>query len=380
MKPNPVNQASLLFMKASHLFSSSVLMAALLASATTATGAPITISNHQGVSGTLDLDPAKTYLHKLDFPNDGSGDTINGVAFSPAGAGSGTDALTGNPYSLFMENPLDFAGTGLLGDFIHNGGRDAGAVETLILGGFRPGTTYDIRLYYRNFGPRPNDVTIDTDGVPGPEHSEVLDQAAASDLNYWSIVVQAETPVITIQFAQQQFNASWHQYAVSSEVVPGPDNTPVTITSHPQEIIARAGGRATFRVGATGTPPMTFQWFKDAQPIEGATNMVLSIPSVSAADEGYYDVQISNAAGDPVFSNGADLVLGPDFELSVARVPAIGIEGIAGRSVAIEFKNSLDAGTVWQTLTNLTLTTGSAVVVDLEAPESHPRFYRGVQE
>jgi hypothetical protein len=60
-------------------------------------------------------------------------------------------------------------------------------------------------------------------------------------------------------------------------------------------------------------------------------------------------------------------------------VPAIGIQGIPGRMLTLEFKNSLVPEDPWQPLLNVLLTNGSDVFVDSEAPTSHPRFYRAWQ-
>jgi hypothetical protein len=355
---------------------------ACVASLASAHAAGIVVANNQGVDATLGLSASKTYTHKLDFPADGSGATVNGVTFSAVGAGSGTDPLTGNPYSLLMDAPANFTahGDGLLLDFIHNASRPAGAVETVSLGGLVPGTTYDVRLYYRNFGPRAQDVTIDTDGVPGAELTTVMDQATGANENYWSIVFQADSPTITIRIAQRVFNASWHQYAISSEVVPGPANTPVTITAQPQNVFARMGGRATFRVAASGSDPITFQWRKAGIPIADATNMVYSIAAVSAADAASYDVVVSNLAGAPATSASATLTVGPEYDLTAVKVPAVQINGIAGRNVALEQTSTLGTGP-WNTLTNVTLNAnGTAIVVDRHAPENSPRFYRAQQQ
>ena len=178
------------------------------------------VRNFQNLGETLHITTNATYLHKLDFPADGSGALVNGVQFSAVGAtADGTDPLTGNFYSLTMNNPLNFAGDGLLGDFIHNGGQQAGSVATLGLGGFTAGNYYDVRLYYRNFGGRPNTVTVDLDGVEPAEYTNVLDQATSSDRNFWSIKFRAAGTNVTIRFSQDTFNASWHHYAVTSEEI-----------------------------------------------------------------------------------------------------------------------------------------------------------------
>jgi len=61
-------------------------------------------------------------------------------------------------------------------------------------------------------------------------------------------------------------------------------------------------------------------------------------------------------------------------------VPAIGIQGIPGRMLTLEFKHSLAPEDSWQPLLSIMLTNGVEVFVDSEARTSHPRFYRAWQQ
>ncbi|MDB6035541.1 MAG: hypothetical protein JWM16_5879, partial [Verrucomicrobiales bacterium] len=51
-------------------------------------------------------------------------------------------------------------------------------------------------------------------------------------------------------------------------------------------------------LGATisGTPPFAFQWQRDGQDIITATNQVLSVPNIQAAEAGAYTLRVSNSA------------------------------------------------------------------------------------
>ncbi len=71
------------------------------------------------------------------------------------------------------------------------------------------------------------------------------------------------------------------------------------------------GDPTTFCVTlVTGTPPLTFEWYKDGALIAGAPNEdCYTIDNVAAADEGQYSVAVSNACGGPVFSASASLSL-----------------------------------------------------------------------
>ena len=86
------------------------------------------------------------------------------------------------------------------------------------------------------------------------------------------------------------------------------------ITTQPIALIKVAGQPAVFSVVATGTGPLTYQWYKTGVQIAGATAASYSIPAVSAQHIGNYCVTISNALGQ---------VTSQSVGLSVTLPPAI---------------------------------------------------------
>jgi hypothetical protein len=74
-------------------------------------------------------------------------------------------------------------------------------------------------------------------------------------------------------------------------------NTPVAITQQPASQTVEARSSVTFTVGATGTPPLAFQWYKNGAAIPAATNASLHILGVNSSDAGNYTVAVSNVAG-----------------------------------------------------------------------------------
>ena len=66
--------------------------------------------------------------------------------------------------------------------------------------------------------------------------------------------------------------------------VPAP--TPPVITAQPQSQTVAELSPATFSVSASGNPAPTFQWYKDNQPVPGATDATFTIPSAAYADNG----------------------------------------------------------------------------------------------
>jgi hypothetical protein len=81
-----------------------------------------------------------------------------------------------------------------------------------------------------------------------------------------------------------------------AEVVVSP-TAPPTITREPASIIRYAGASATLTVAATGGSRLGYQWQKAAVNIAGATNSSLTFSNVQPADQDFYRVIVSNAAG-----------------------------------------------------------------------------------
>ncbi|HEY4980325.1 MAG TPA: hypothetical protein VII25_14240 [Candidatus Acidoferrum sp.] len=70
-----------------------------------------------------------------------------------------------------------------------------------------------------------------------------------------------------------------------------------TITQ-PASITVPLGQTATFTVTATGTGPLTYQWFKNGLPISGANSSTYTTPATLAGDSGsVFTVTVSNPAG-----------------------------------------------------------------------------------
>ena len=78
---------------------------------------------------------------------------------------------------------------------------------------------------------------------------------------------------------------------------------PPVITSQPQSLGVMAGSNATFSVGASGTPPLAYQWRLNSTNLAGATNFFLSLTNVQYMHVGLYSVAVSNLGGVVVSSN-----------------------------------------------------------------------------
>ena len=84
-----------------------------------------------------------------------------------------------------------------------------------------------------------------------------------------------------------------------------------------------AGQPTTFAAEVIGSPPLSYQWYKDGQPISGATNATFTINSVLASDAGSYQVRVSNSVSTDVPSRSAILTVGGEpVRITVATQPA----------------------------------------------------------
>lgn len=72
---------------------------------------------------------------------------------------------------------------------------------------------------------------------------------------------------------------------------------PPTITDPPQCRTNIVGQTATFTVAATGTMPLSYQWFKGDTALSGEANTTFSIPNLQTNHAGEYRVKIHNVAG-----------------------------------------------------------------------------------
>ena len=86
-------------------------------------------------------------------------------------------------------------------------------------------------------------------------------------------------------------------------------NAPPSITAQPASQTVTVGQTATFKVAATGTGTLTYQWKKGGTAISGATASTYTTPTTVAGDNGSsFTVTITNSVGN-VTSNAATLTV-----------------------------------------------------------------------
>ena len=81
------------------------------------------------------------------------------------------------------------------------------------------------------------------------------------------------------------------------------------IITQPVNQTVTVGQTATFSVTATGTGPLTYQWYVNGVPINGATSSIYTTPPTTLGQSGsVYTVIVSNSVGS-VTSTGATLTV-----------------------------------------------------------------------
>ena len=153
---------------------------------------------------------------------------------------------------------------------------------------------------------------------------------------------------------------------------------PPVITNQPPGQIAACGTSANFTVGATGQPPLSYQWMRNGEILAGATTTFLTLPSLDAGAAGVYRVMVSNGGGSTI-SDGAVLQL-----LDPAAYP-LSI-GTAGNNIVLSWPDScasyivqqaptLTAPVSWAPVSAPPIPTGGSNQVTLPLPAS-TQFYR----
>lgn len=69
------------------------------------------------------------------------------------------------------------------------------------------------------------------------------------------------------------------------------------ILIQPQSASAKAGQTITFRVQTAAVPEPEYQWYRNGDPVKGATSAALNLANVSSKDAGVYTVTVTNNSG-----------------------------------------------------------------------------------
>ncbi|MFA6410848.1 MAG: immunoglobulin domain-containing protein, partial [Candidatus Buchananbacteria bacterium] len=113
---------------------------------------------------------------------------------------------------------------------------------------------------------------------------------------------------------------------VDSEVATLTVNDPVAITGQPVSQTADLGDPVTLAVTATGTEPLSYQWYKNGQMLVAATSSSLTIASTRLIDIGSYACQVNNIVNQAATSAEATIQLNgqPAQGIALTTIPEYG--------------------------------------------------------
>ena len=120
-------------------------------------------------------------------------------------------------------------------------------------------------------------------------------------------------------------------------------NTPPSITSQPTNVTALKGQPLTLAAGVEGSPPLSFQWRKGGVAVTGATTNPLVISSAAYADQGPWDLVVTNSFGSATSQVASVTVLDATLPVIVnATNIAVGAVSPAGTPVSLAHVTATD--------------------------------------
>lgn len=109
----------------------------------------------------------------------------------------------------------------------------------------------------------------------------VIDPATGSDAGDYHVVVSNALGIATS--------------AIAALIVDAPTN--VTILLQPYGAVIPAGSYFNLSVVAAGAPPLTYQWYRDGQPLAEGTNRYFNFEAVDLTNAGTYTIRVQNSGG-----------------------------------------------------------------------------------
>ena len=149
-------------------------------------------------------------------------------------------------------------------------------------------------------------------------------------------VDMAVAPDGAVYIIQRELNGAangvlWRlQYTGLADVGP-------TISGQPTDLTVADNTDATFNVFASGTEPLSYQWYKDGVEIPGATDATLTMPSVPLSDNGsQITVEVTNPFGTDTSHAATLTVLDDDPPVPTITAPGINKHFAGGDKIRIK--------------------------------------------
>ena len=181
-------------------------------------------------------------------------------------------------------------------------------VFSYTISGLTAGATYPVRLHFAEYyfnqpGQRVFNIAINN--TPVLSNFDIVAVAGANHALVEQFAATANTSnQIVISFTAGSAN----QPKVSGIEVLALASAP-TITTQPANQSVAAGATATFSVVAGGAGPFTYQWYRNAAQIGGATGATYTTPATAATDNGSTFYVIVTSSGGSSISATATLTV-----------------------------------------------------------------------
>ncbi|MEO7298408.1 MAG: immunoglobulin domain-containing protein [Verrucomicrobiota bacterium] len=178
-------------------------------------------------------------------------------------------------------------------------------------------------------------------------------------------------------------DSAWVDQLVITPIAP-------SILTQPVGTNVLGGNNVAFNVSATGTPPLSYRWRKDAATIPGNVTASLALLNVTRSNSGIYSVVVTNIAGSTTSSNAtlrvlvpqllSQPMLQPDGTIMFNSVDADG--GILSPADLVNLQVQASSNLVdWVSLSGaLTLTNGALQLQDSNSTNFPARYYRIVEQ
>jgi len=111
------------------------------------------------------------------------------------------------------------------------------------------------------------------------------------------------------------------------------NNTSPFITNQPVDLTVGEEQNAIFSVSALGSTPLSYQWKKNGNDIQGATNSTLTFSPAVLTNSGNYTVVISNAAGTVTSEEVTLTVLANAAPVAEILTPTADVTYVAGTNI-----------------------------------------------
>jgi uncharacterized repeat protein (TIGR01451 family) len=184
----------------------------------------------------------------------------------------------------------------------------------------------------------------------------------------------------TVTIASVTPNANSANNTITSLTAVAPASPPV-ITANPTNAVVLQGTDVGFRVGASGSPPLSYQWLFNGTSLASASASVLTLKNVQATQAGNYSVVVANTLASATSGLASLTVLVPPT-LNLNSLSGMGgavtfsVDSVVGLNYTLEFKTNL-TDPDWTPLLPPVPGTGSPITLqDTNGPLNATGFYR----